>query len=89
MGERNKLIEELSVKLDMLSAKYTEAKKEIARLAQTEQLLREENKLLRNNISNIKNAKAFLLNKQDIKATHSELTRLIKEVDKCIALLSV
>lgn len=89
MGERNKLIEELSVKLNMLSAKYTEAKEEIARLTQTERLLREENELLRDNINNIKSAKAFLLDKQDIKATHSELTKLIKEVDKCIALLSV
>ncbi len=89
MGERNKLVEELSVKLNMLSAKYVEAKKEIARLEQTELLLREENKLLHNNMNNIKSAKAFSLSRQDTKATHSEITKLIKEVDKCIALLSV
>ena len=89
MSDRDRLIEELSIKLEILSTKYVEAKASIARLEQTEQLLREEVSLLRNNMNNIKDAKALSLGKQDIKATHREITRLITEIDKCIALLSV
>jgi len=89
MTERDKLIEELNVKLGMLTKKYNEAKANIDNLEQTQRLLREQNDLLQKNIRDIKSAKIISLKDRDIKETHADITHLINEIDKCIALLSV
>lgn len=89
MTERDHIIEELNVKLGMLTKKYQEARTQVATLEQTEQMLREQNALLQKTIRDIKSAKVISLRNQDIKDTHATITRLINEIDKCIALLSV
>ena len=89
MPERDHIIEELNVKLGMLAKKYHEARTQVETLEQTEQMLREQNALLQKTIRDIKSAKVISLRNQDIKDTHATITRLINEIDKCIALLSV
>lgn len=89
MGERDQLIEELGVKLHMLSKKFIDLKLKAEKLEQSQKLLIEENELLRKNIRNMKSSKMLSIGSQDIKDTRRDLTRLIHEVDRCIALLSV
>ncbi len=89
MTERDKLIEELNVKLEMLTKKYNEAKKQLDSVEQTQCLLREQSELLQKTIRDMKSAKIISIRDRDIKKTHADITHLINEIDKCIALLSV
>ncbi len=66
--------------------------------AQLEQLLKEEKeknerlqvycKQIEANYSNLKTATAISLNGSDVKDTKLRLSKLVREVDKCIALLN-
>lgn len=89
MSDRDRLIEEVEVKLAMLAERYREQEAKVARMEQTESQLREENQLLKDTIRDMKSAKLFSLGGQDISATRKELNQLIRDVDRCIALLSV
>ena len=88
MSKREQLMEELSVKVRMLSQRYAETLEQLKQVSQANDLLREENKLLRQDIDSIKSAKAISLSQDNVKNARQEINQLIRQVDKCIALLN-
>ena len=88
MSKREQLMEELSVKVRMLSQRYAETLEQLKQVSQTNDLLREENKLLRQDIDSIKSAKVISLSQNNVKNARQEINQLIRQVDKCIALLN-
>lgn len=89
MGDRENLVRELDVKLSMLLSKSHEQKDKIQSLETENNMLKEQNALLQKSLQSLKDAKALMLGEGDIKGTHLRISRLIREIDKCIALLSV
>ncbi|MBP3829085.1 MAG: hypothetical protein IJK15_02560 [Bacteroidaceae bacterium] len=51
------------------------------------QAVKEQNKTLQNNYNNLKMAKMLEVGDQDIAAARQRISRLVRDVDKCIALL--
>ena len=88
MSKREQLMEELSVKVRMLSQRYAETLEQLKQVSQANDLLREENKLLRHDIDSIKSAKVISLSQDNVKNARQEINQLIRQVDKCIALLN-
>ena len=88
MSKREQLMEELSVKVRMLSQRYAETLEQLKQVSQANDLLREENKLLRQDIDSIKSAKVISLSQENVKNARQEINQLIRQVDKCIALLN-
>ena len=87
MSKREQLMEELSVKVRMLSQRYAETLEQLKQVSQTNDLLREENKLLRQDIDSIKSAKVISLSQDNVKNARQEINQLIRQADTCIALL--
>ena len=88
MSKREQLMEELSVKVRMLSQRYAETLEQLKQVSQANDLLREENKQLRQDIDSIKSAKVISLSQDNVKNARQEINQLIRQVDKCIALLN-
>lgn len=88
MSKIEQLMEELSVKVRMLSQRYAETLEQLKQVSQANDLLREENKLLRQDIDSIKSAKVISLSQDNVKNARQEINQLIRQVDKCIALLN-
>ena len=88
MSKREQLMEELSVKVRMLSQRYAETLEQLKQVSQANDLLREENKLLRQDIDSIKSAKVISLSQDNVNNARQEINQLIRQVDKCIALLN-
>ena len=88
MSKREQLMEELSVKVRMLSQRYAETLEQLKQVSQANDFLREENKLLRQDIDSIKSAKVISLSQDNVKNARQEINQLIRQVDKCIALLN-
>ena len=88
MSKSEQLMEELSVKVRMLSQRYAETLEQLKQVSQANDLLREENKLLRQDIDSIKSAKVISLSQDNVKNARQEINQLIRQVDKCIALLN-
>ena len=88
MSKREQLMEELSVKVRMLSQRYAETLEQLKQVSQANDLLREENKLLRQDIDSIKSSKVISLSQDNVKNARQEINQLIRQVDKCIALLN-
>ena len=88
MSKREQLMEELSVKVRMLSQRYAETLEQLKQVSQANDLLREENKLLRQDIDSIKSAKVISLSQDNVKNARQEINQLIRQGDKCIALLN-
>lgn len=88
MSKREQLMEELSVKVRMLSQRYAETLEQLKQVSQANDLLREENKLLRQDIDSIKSTKVISLSQDNVKNARQEINQLIRQVDKCIALLN-
>lgn len=82
---RDDLLQQLNVKLDMLTQRYDEIKKR----QQIADALKEENILLRQKLETLKTAKTLALGKSDIQQTKVNLSRLIRQIDACISLLVV
>ena len=72
----------------MLSQRYAETLEQLKQVSQANDLLREENKLLRQDIDSIKSAKVISLSQDNVKNARQEINQLIRQVDKCIALLN-
>ena len=89
MGEREKIIQELDIKLTMLIERHQELQTKAAALEERNCMLQEQNNLLQKTLNNMKDAKALILGAGDIKTTKLQISRLIRDIDKCIALLSV
>ncbi|MDD7101112.1 MAG: hypothetical protein SOT67_02310 [Bacteroidaceae bacterium] len=82
---RDDLLQQLNVKLDMLTQRYDEIKKR----QQIADALKEENILLRQKLETLKTAKTLALGKSDIQQAKVNLSRLIRQIDACISLLVV
>ena len=93
--EENKLLNTFETKLRHLIYLQDELKRENAELKQfleTEKEKREkvqaDYKELEANYTNLKTATTISLNGSDVKETKLRLSKLVREVDKCIALLN-
>ena len=82
---RDDLLQQLNVKLDMLTQRYDEIKKR----QQIADALKEEHILLRQKLETQKTAKTLALGKSDIQQAKVNLSRLIRQIDACISLLVV
>ena len=82
---RDDLLQQLNVKLDMLTQRYDEIKKR----QQIADALKEENILLRQKLETLKTAKTLALGKSDIQQAKVNFSRLIRQIDACISLLVV
>lgn len=82
---RDDLLQQLNVKLYMLTQRYDEIKKR----QQIADALKEENILLRQKLETLKTAKTLALGKSDIQQAKVNLSRLIRQIDACISLLVV
>ena len=82
---RDDLLQQLNVKLDMLTQRYDEIKKR----QQIADALKEENILLRQKLETLKTAKTLALGKSDIQQAKVNLSRLIRQIYACISLLVV
>lgn len=93
--EEKKLLETFETKLRHLIYLHAEQRKEIGQLrlqleertAEVNRLMAEKNQL-ENQYSSLKNAMTISLDGGDVKATKQRLSKLVREVDKCIALLN-
>ena len=89
MEGREKTLAELEVKLTRLLERHQAMGVRLQALEQQNRLLKEQNNVLNENLGNLKKAKALALGNKDVKETRLLLSRLIREIDKCIALMSV
>ena len=93
--EEKKLLSTFETQLRHLIYLHDELKRENAELKQLLQAKEEEcgkvradYKELENNYTNLKTATTISLNGSDVKETKLRLSKLVREVDKCIALLN-
>ena len=93
--EEKKLLSTVEARLRHLIYLHDELKRENAELKQLLQAKEEEcgkvradYKELENNYTNLKTATTISLNGSDVKETKLRLSKLVREVDKCIALLN-
>ena len=93
--EEKKLLSTFEASLRHLIYLHDELKRENAELKQLLQAKEEEcgkvradYKELENNYTNLKTATTISLNGSDVKETKLRLSKLVREVDKCIALLN-
>ena len=82
---RDEIIQQLEVKLDMLSKRYAELEKS----RQILNALKEENALLKQKYETLNMAKTLAPTEQDVHTTLVQLSRMIRQIDTCISLLSV
>ena len=86
----------LQTKVRQLILRHSELKRETVRLenllsdkeAQIAEL-KEQNAQIKHDSDTLKTARVITLANNDVKETTNRLNRLIKEVDKCIALLNI
>lgn len=93
--EEKKLLSTFEARLRHLIYLHDELKRENNGLKQLLEELKEENAKilekcegLKNDYTNLKTATAISLNGSDVKETKLRLSKLVREVDKCIALLN-
>ena len=84
MPERKDLLDELKVKLNILIRQYHNLEK----YEEAARILKEENEQLKKQYEELRTATTLKLSKDDIRQTKLYVSRLIREIDKCIALLS-
>ena len=84
MAQREEKLEELKVKLDILLKRYHALEK----YKEETVALKKENEELKKIYGDLLNATSFSGNKANIKEAKLYVSRLIREIDKCIALLS-
>ncbi len=84
MAQREEKLDELKVKLDILLKRYHALEK----YKEETVALKKENEELKKIYGDLLNATSFSGNKANIKEAKLYVSRLIREIDKCIALLS-
>lgn len=84
MAQREDKLDELKVKLDILLKKYHSLEK----YKEEAMALKKENEELKKIYGDLLTATSFSGNKENIKEAKLYVSRLIREIDKCIALLS-
>ena len=83
--KRDEIINQLDVKLDMLTKRYADLQKR----QQLFDALKEENALLKQEYEILKTSKTLSLSESDVQQTRTRLSRLIRQIDTCISLLMV
>jgi len=73
---------------DDLKLENKELKLKIAGQEESIELLKEENKKLTNKYDNLKMARIISVKRDDFRGAKNKLSKLVREVDKCIALLN-
>lgn len=68
---------------------YQDLRQENKLLRQQVDEMRQELELMKKNYANLKMARMIDINDQDMKGAKGRLSKLIREVDKCIALLKI
>jgi thiamine kinase-like enzyme len=93
--EEKKLLSTFEARLRHLIYLHDELKRENAELKELLKAKKEQNekvlaeyKELKTNYTNLKTATTISLNGSDVKETKLRLSKLVREVDKCIALLN-
>lgn len=84
MAARGDLLDELKVKLDILIGNY----KNLEKYEEVARTLKRENQELKKQYEELQNATTLKASQKDVKQTKLYISRLIREIDKCIALLS-
>ena len=95
IGEREDLIQELKNQVHLLMAKYSTLKKEYSQmLLENESLLERANEqkieieTLEQQYSTAKMATGVLAKEVDVDVARTEINRIVREIDDCIALLN-
>lgn len=95
-AEENKMVNTLESRLRLLIDRYNRLKAEneelYAMVDKSERqidALQEEAKTLRSQYANLKVAKMMEIGDDDIRNARNRLSKLVRDVDKCIALLNV
>lgn len=91
----NNLLIEFKFKVKQMIARHEKLKQEkdqlrgqLQELEETINQLRRENSLLEQKYENIKMAKMLVASDEDNKDAKSKIQKLVREIDKCIALLN-
>lgn len=82
---REELLSDLNIKLGILTAKY----KNLLTLEDAINTLKAENKQLQEKYNNLLIAKSISANSQEIKMIKKNITQMIRDIDKCVAMLSL
>ena len=90
------IIEEISKNTERVVSKYRELEYKFNELSKKNESLNEELELVKNANENLeskfeklKSAKVFEHTNDDVKDARSRINKLVKEIDRCIALLNV
>ena len=73
---------------DSLKGENSELKFQIEELKQSQDKLEEANKIIKVKYDNLKMARIISVKQDDLKSAKNRLSKLVREVDKCIALLN-
>ena len=73
---------------DDLKQKNNDLQHQLEVLGKSNKDLEEENKTIQNKYDNLKMARIISVKQDDLKGAKSRLSKLVREVDKCIALLN-
>ncbi|MDR2805169.1 MAG: hypothetical protein LBB85_05920 [Dysgonamonadaceae bacterium] len=73
---------------DGLRAENSGLKLQIEALQQAQTILEEANKTIKSKYDNLKTARILSVKQEDMKSAKTRLSKLVKEVDKCIGLLN-
>ena len=79
---------QMMAKHDMLKQEKDQLLRRIGNLEQTIQELNEKNLLLEQKYENVKMAKLLIATEDDNKEAKNRIQKLVREIDKCIALLN-
>lgn len=79
---------QMMAKHDMLKQEKDQLIRRIGTLEQTIQELNEKNLLLEQKYENVKMAKMLIATEDDNKEAKNRIQKLVREIDKCIALLN-
>ena len=93
--EQNKLLGVFEARVRQVMLLCDDLKKEVCDLEEQKKdleesynALLEENKTLKNKYDNLKMVRIISVKQDDFKAAKNRLSKLVREVDKCIALLN-
>jgi prefoldin subunit 5 len=73
---------------DGLKAENSDLRRQVELLQQSQKELEETNKTIKVKYDNLKMARIISVRQDDLKGAKDRLSKLVKEVDKCIALLN-
>jgi SMC interacting uncharacterized protein involved in chromosome segregation len=73
---------------DDLKTKNEDLKTQLEQLNESFKTIEEENKILKNKYDSLKMARLLSVKQDDFKSAKTRLSKLVREVDKCIALLN-